>query len=115
MQESELERLTQAREAELKYLQEQNELELNKSREMASIETSRFVNTVNALGSDTIRAIAVSGPEMQVKLLKSLGLKSTLITDGSTPINLFNTAQGLVGGGLPAPPPATSGQDSDVE
>ena len=36
----------------------------------------------------------------QVKLLKSLGLQSTLITDGSSPINLFNTAHGLVGGAM---------------
>jgi major vault protein len=35
---------------------------------------------------------------MQVKLLQSLGLKSTLITDGNAPINLFNTAQGMLGG-----------------
>lgn len=34
----------------------------------------------------------------QAKLLQSLGIKSTLITDGKTPINLFQTAQGLVGG-----------------
>lgn len=33
----------------------------------------------------------------QVKLLQSLGLKSTLITDGSSPINLFTTANGLLG------------------
>ena len=40
---------------------------------------------------------------LQVKLLSSLGLKSTLITDGNSPINLFNTAHGLVGsmGGQP--------------
>ena len=31
-------------------------------------------------------------------MLQALGLKSTLITDGSTPLNLFNTAQGLIGG-----------------
>ena len=36
----------------------------------------------------------------QVKLLKSLGLQSALITDGSSPINLFNTANGLVGGAI---------------
>ena len=34
---------------------------------------------------------------LQVKLLWSLGLRSTLITDGSKPLNLFNTAQGLLG------------------
>ena len=33
----------------------------------------------------------------QVKLLQSLGLRSTLITDGSQPVNLFTTAQGLLG------------------
>ena len=40
---------------------------------------------------------------LQVKLLSALGLKSTLITDGNSPINLFNTAHGLVGsmGGRP--------------
>ncbi len=30
-------------------------------------------------------------------MLQGLGLKSTLITDGSNPINLFNTAHGLLG------------------
>ncbi len=30
-------------------------------------------------------------------MLKALGLQSTLITDGSSPINLFQTAQGLIG------------------
>lgn len=34
---------------------------------------------------------------LQVKMLQSLGLKSTLITDGSSPINLFTTANGLLG------------------
>ena len=42
---------------------------------------------------------------LKVKLLQSLGLKSTLITDGSTPINLFNTALGLLGLGSEAQPP----------
>jgi major vault protein len=35
---------------------------------------------------------------MQVKLLQSLGLKGFMITDGNSPINLFNTANGLLGG-----------------
>ena len=30
-------------------------------------------------------------------MLQALGLKSTLITDGNSPINLFNTAHGLLG------------------
>jgi len=58
--------LTRAREAETKYVREQNELEITKAREMASIETEKFNNMVQAIGADTISAIATSGPEMQV-------------------------------------------------
>lgn len=102
--ESELERLTRAREAEIKYIKEQNELEIEKARELAQIETSKFKEMVDAIGSETIAAIATSGPELQVKMLQALGLRSTLITDGSNPINLFNTAHGLVGA-IQNPPP----------
>ena len=106
-QESELERLTAAREAENKFIREQNELEISKAGDMANIETEKFKNQVDAIGSDTLAAIATAGPDMQVKLLQSLGLKSTLITDGSSPINLFNTAHGLVGA-LETPPSSSS-------
>jgi len=98
--ESELERLTNAREAEMNFVKTQNEMEISKMKEMTEIEVGKFNQMVKAIGSDTIRAIAVSGPEMQAKLLAGLGLKSTLITDGSSPINLFNTANGLLGGDL---------------
>lgn len=54
-------------------------------------------------GSDSV--FSPSG-SLQVKLLQSLGLKSTLITDGSTPINLFSTALGLLGLGSEAQPSA---------
>jgi len=30
-------------------------------------------------------------------MLQALGMKSTLITDGNSPINLFTTANGLIG------------------
>ena len=59
-------RLTQARDAELKYLREQNDMEITKTREMASIETSKFKNMVDAIGAPTIQAIATAGPDMQV-------------------------------------------------
>jgi len=109
---SELERLTSAREAEMNFVKEQNTLEINKARDMSDIEVAKFDNMVKTIGPDTIRAIAVSGPEMQVKLLQGLGLKSTLITDGSSPINLFNTAQGLLGGAL-VPRKATDEDDDE--
>jgi len=95
--ESELDRLTKAREAELKFLREQNEIEIIKSKELAEVETQKFNKMVSAIGQNTLVSMAQAGPEMQVKLLQSLGIKSTLITDGKSPINLFNTAQGLLG------------------
>ncbi|KAK2176645.1 hypothetical protein NP493_650g01129 [Ridgeia piscesae] len=112
--ESELNRLTQARDAELKYLREQNDMEITKTREMAAIETSKFKNMVDAIGAPTIQAIATAGPDMQVKLLQSLGLKTTLITDGNSPINLFNTAAGLIGGAV-VPSRRRHNTDTDLE
>lgn len=94
---SELQTLTKTREAELGYKKQQDEMEINKAKKLSAIEMEKFENMVKAIGPDTIKAIANAGPQMQVKLLQSLGLKSTLITDGSSPINLFNTAQGLIG------------------
>ncbi|ESO97274.1 hypothetical protein LOTGIDRAFT_214098 [Lottia gigantea] len=111
--ESELERLTQAREAELKYIKEQNELEISKASESSTIETRKFKDMVDAIGAGTLQAMANAGPEMQVKLLSSLGLKTTLITDGSSPVNLFNTAQGLIGGLVPARRKPTDDDDAD--
>jgi len=40
--------------------------------------------------------MAAAGPRRQAKLLSSLGIQSTLITSGNSPINLFNTAKGLI-------------------
>lgn len=34
---------------------------------------------------------------MKAKLLSGLGIKGYLVTDGKNPINLFNTANGLMG------------------
>uniref|UniRef100_UPI00358F7B16 major vault protein-like n=1 Tax=Myxine glutinosa TaxID=7769 RepID=UPI00358F7B16 len=108
--ESELERLCQAREAELKYIKEKNGLELVQAREMATIEIRRFCETVQSLGAETIKAMASAGPDTQLKMLKALGLQSTLITDGSSPVNLLTTAAGLVGG-LPVFPRKSSGAE----
>jgi major vault protein len=84
-------------EAEISHQKALNDLEVSRARELASIESSKFKAIVNSIGAETIKSIAQAGPEMQAKLLQGLGLKSFLITDGHSPINLFNTAQGLVG------------------
>jgi len=82
--------------AEVKHNTAVVELELAKAKELARIESEKFGNVVTAIGKETIKQIAQAGPEMQAKLLGGLGLKSVMITDGSSPINLFNTASGLV-------------------
>uniref|UniRef100_A0A672F5Q0 Major vault protein n=1 Tax=Salarias fasciatus TaxID=181472 RepID=A0A672F5Q0_SALFA len=95
--EAELQRLMKAREQELNYKKEMDRLDIEKQERLAQIESERFAQLVKILGSDTLTEMARAGPELQVKMLQALGLKSTLITDGSSPINLFTTANGLLG------------------
>ena len=95
--ESELERMNAARAADIKFAIESNNIEVEKAEKMAKIETDKFNQMVAALGKETIQAIASGPQDHQVKMLQSLGLSSTLITDGRTPINLLNTAGGLLG------------------
>ncbi|EGG14464.1 major vault protein [Cavenderia fasciculata] len=94
---AELEQTIALHESEIDHIQSLNELEVNKAKELAGIEVSKFSNQVEALGTETIKSIAQAGPEMQAKLLGGLGLKSFMITDGKSPINLLNTANGLIG------------------
>lgn len=100
--ENELHRINDARKGELEYIQSNNTLEIEKAKQMADIETNKFQNMVNTLKPENIAKIATSGHDNQLAMLQALGLQSTLITDGSTPLNLFNTARGLVGALPPA-------------
>jgi major vault protein len=43
--------------------------------------------------------LARAGPETQAKLLKGLGLKGFMISDGKNPLNLFTAANGMIGMG----------------
>jgi major vault protein len=95
--ESELKQLKSKQSAEIEYIRRNNELELKKARELAEIEATKLAQIMEAIGTDTVVAIAQAGPEMQAKLLQGLGLKGYLITDGNSPINLFNAAQGMIG------------------
>jgi len=98
--EAELIQMRKRQTCELDHQRALNELEITQSKEMSAIESKKFKSIVTAIGADTIAAIAQAGPEMQARLLAGLGLQSTLITDGHSPINLFNTASGLIGGGI---------------
>jgi len=74
-----------------------DKIEIDRIKKESDIEVSKFRDIVTAIGPKTIEAIARAGPEMQAKLLEGLGLQGFLVTDGTSPINLFNTANGLVG------------------
>jgi len=93
---ADLEQLKKRNLQEVDHKRSMNELSINKARELAAIEAKKFKDVVDAIGPETIKKMALAGPEMQAKLLGGLGLKSLMITDGSSPINLFNTAQGLI-------------------
>jgi len=95
---SELAQVSSHQEAELSHQKQLNELEITRARELSEIDTTKFKAMVEAIGAETIKAMAQAGPEMQAKLLGGLGLQGYLVTDGNSPINLFNTANGMVGG-----------------
>jgi major vault protein len=94
--EAELKQLVAKQNAELEFEKANNKMEVDKAREVAEIEVAKFRQLVGSIGADTIASIAQAGPELQVKLLQGLGISSVLITDGASPVNLFNTAAGLV-------------------
>jgi len=94
---ADLEQTKKKNEQEITYTTARNIMEITKSKELAAIEAKKFKDIVSAIGPETIMKIAQAGPEMQAKLLSGLGLKSLMITDGSSPINLFSTASGLIG------------------
>merc|ERR1712093_166575 len=94
--ESELESSASLQLSEVEYKHKMDDLEIQRASGLAKIESTKFKAIIGAIGRETIAAIAQAGPEMQAKLLEGLGIKSLLITDGNSPINLFNTANGLI-------------------
>eukprot|EP01004_Peranema_trichophorum_P005679 NODE_452_length_2736_cov_103.991963_g386_i0.p1 GENE.NODE_452_length_2736_cov_103.991963_g386_i0~~NODE_452_length_2736_cov_103.991963_g386_i0.p1 ORF type:complete len:499 (+),score=134.28 NODE_452_length_2736_cov_103.991963_g386_i0:1107-2603(+) len=83
--------------AELEFKTELNHLEVDKTKKLSEIEVKKFKKSVESIGKETIAAMARAGPEMQAKLLKGLGLQGYMLTDGNSPINLFNAANSLAG------------------
>ncbi|VDD79631.1 unnamed protein product [Mesocestoides corti] len=95
--EAETKRLRVARELELEYVEKKNELELQRKRQLFELETEFYLKRVQAIGADNLSKIACAGPERDVRMLRALNLRSTLITDGRTPINLLGATTGLIG------------------
>jgi major vault protein len=96
---AELDLLKRRRGYEVAHQEALDSLEITLKQEMAKIESEKMQKMVAAIGPDTIAAISRAGPELQAKLLGGLNLKSALLTDGTSPINLFNASNGLIGMG----------------
>jgi major vault protein len=98
---AELTQLKARQETEISHQKALNELEIARARDLANIESSKFKRIVSAIGRDTLKQIAEAGPSLQLELLKGLGLKTLMITDGNSPVNLFTPAGGLIPGQPP--------------
>ncbi|KAL1526066.1 hypothetical protein AB1Y20_020887 [Prymnesium parvum] len=94
---SQFEMLKIAKEAEIAHQAALDRLEIERCKALSEIESKKFEECVSAIGTETLAAIASAGGETQAKLLQGLGIQSMLITDGNSPINLFNAASGLLG------------------
>jgi len=86
---SALEEIKATQEAEIAHKKALNDLEVNRARDLANIESGKFKKIVNTIGRDTLRSIAMAGPEVQEKLLGGLGLKSFAIAGPDSPLNMF--------------------------
>ncbi|CAL8079489.1 unnamed protein product [Calicophoron daubneyi] len=93
----EIERLDKIRQAEIRHIEARNALDLKRQKTLAEIEASKFTRMVSSVGRDTVGLMATAGSTHDIRMLQALGLRSTLITDGSTPVNLINTSNGLIG------------------
>lgn len=72
--------MNRTREAELTHTKQQDEMEISKVRQLSAIEIDKFENSVKAIGTDTIKAIANAGPQMQVQFqLYLYVIKPTLL------------------------------------
>lgn len=99
--ENEINYIREKQRLEIEYQRSLDDLEISKARRLAEIESDKFKKTMGSIGPDTLVAISEAGPKMQAELLSGLGLSGYMICDTENPVNLFNTAQGLLGGGMP--------------
>ena len=82
---------------DLAHQKQMSTLQIKKTNDLAQIESGKFKIIMDAIGKQTLIEIANAGPEMQSKMLGSLGLQGYMLMDSQNPINLFTTAAGFVG------------------
>jgi major vault protein len=49
------------------------ELDISKSTRISEIKVNKFKSKVNAIGTQTLQAIAIAGPYPQIRMLQALG------------------------------------------
>lgn len=94
---AELDRTQKFYKEEISNLSRISKLEVERARSLANSTVDKLTTMVSAIGKQTLVEMARAGPESQAAILKSIGVKSLLITDGKNPVNLFNTSGGLLG------------------
>lgn len=72
------------------------ELSIAKKCALAEIEASKYERIMESLGQETVVALAEAGPKLQAELLQALGLQGFIISDGRSPVNLFDVAGKLI-------------------
>lgn len=91
-----METLQKQRSAEIEYTKVTNNLSVDKAKRLAQIETGKTTSLIESIGKNTIQNIALAGPAAQIHMLQGLGIRSTLITDGKTPVNLLQASNGMI-------------------
>lgn len=97
MRQAELDYETSKQSQEISYQRSINELEIERARLLSEIESDKFKKTIGAIGAETLVALSEAGPKVQAEMLESLGLSGYILMDTDNPVNLFSTAQGLLG------------------
>ena len=97
--ENEIKAIKNKQQVEVEYQKVKDELEIGRAKQLAEIESNKFKETIGAIGPETLIALSEAGPRLQAELLEGLGLSGYLMMDSDNPVNLFNTAQGLLGSG----------------
>jgi len=86
---AELERKSELQKSEIEHQKKMDLLELERAEKLAKIETGKFGDIIQSIGVETIQAIASAGPRTRARMLKSLGIKHFMISDGQIPINIL--------------------------
>merc|ERR1712151_1325288 len=82
----------------IEFEEKMQKTDLAKAKDLAEIESKKMKAMMAVMDPETLKKMAEAGPKYQAELLQGLGLSGFIMTDGNNPINLFNTASGLIGG-----------------